>query len=424
MPPDDEADPDELTRNPAVALFLARARGQPPRDRGDPDERRPRGDDLPPARRHPARDRARCRRAAGPRAAPAHRPARGPDRRDRRGEVRASTPAATHGRPPARRASAACGRRWTGASACCPSRSSASTGGSSVISGTFGSPTAAAILDGGERRGLAPLGIERRGRPPPAGRRLAPAARGRRPRVRDAHDGARRRAGPARTERRGRRDALGPRLPGARASPRRPSARCPPTARSRPSTGWTRRTTTSASRWSGRWSRATGRSRSGSRGRWPSSGGRAATTRRVGSASRRRCRWPSTRRRPSVRKALSGAGLLASYQGDYRLGEAYLREALSIAREMGDEEARRSCLNWLGTNAYASGDLDAAEAFVSESARDPPPDRRAGRDRAGAQRAGRRPPLPRRPRPRPRDVRREPRRSRRASATRTGSRSR
>ena len=71
---------------------------------------------------------------------------------------------------------------------------------------------------------------------------------------------------------------------------------------------------------------------------------------------------------PAVRrKALSGAGLLASYQGDYRLGEAYLREALSIAREMGDEEGMASCLNWLGTNAYASGDLDAAEAFVSEA---------------------------------------------------------
>ena len=84
---------------------------------------------------------------------------------------------------------------------------------------------------------------------------------------------------------------------------------------------------------------------------------------------------------------------------------------------------RSSSTGWAPTPT-ASGDLDAAEAFVSESARDPPPDRRAGRDRAGAQRAGRRPPLPRRPRPRPRDVRREPRRSRRASATRTGSRSR
>ena len=71
---------------------------------------------------------------------------------------------------------------------------------------------------------------------------------------------------------------------------------------------------------------------------------------------------------PAVRrKALSGAGLLASYQGDYRLGEAYLREALALAREAGDEEAMAANLNWLGTNAYGSGDLDAAEVFVSES---------------------------------------------------------
>ena len=75
------------------------------------------------------------------------------------------------------------------------------------------------------------------------------------------------------------------------------------------------------------------------RARSPSSGGRAATTRRAACGSRRRCRWPSTRRRAYRRKALSGAGLLASYQGDYRLGEAYLREALAVAREEGDEEA-------------------------------------------------------------------------------------
>ena len=67
------------------------------------------------------------------------------------------------------------------------------------------------------------------------------------------------------------------------------------------------------------------------------------------------------------RKALSGAGLLASFQGDYRLGEAYLRGALTIAREQGDEEAEAIVLNWLGTNAYGAGDLNAAEAFASES---------------------------------------------------------
>jgi predicted ATPase len=67
------------------------------------------------------------------------------------------------------------------------------------------------------------------------------------------------------------------------------------------------------------------------------------------------------------RKALSGAGLLASYQGDYGLGGAYLREALAVAEASGDEQARASVLNWLGTNAYGGGDLDAAEAYISES---------------------------------------------------------
>jgi non-specific serine/threonine protein kinase len=66
------------------------------------------------------------------------------------------------------------------------------------------------------------------------------------------------------------------------------------------------------------------------------------------------------------RKALGGAGLLASYQGDYGLGESYLREALAIAEADGDDEARATILNWLGTNAYGGGNLDAAEVFISE----------------------------------------------------------
>ena len=112
---------------------------------------------------------------------------------------------------------------------------------------------------------------------------------------------------------------------------------------------------------------------------------------------------------PYRRKALGGAGLLASYQGDYALGEAYLREALAASRQDGDEEAEAIILNWLGTNAYGRGDLDAAEGYVSESL---VLRRRIG-DPAGiasdAQRPWRRLPLPRRPRPGPRDVRREPR---------------
>ena len=70
---------------------------------------------------------------------------------------------------------------------------------------------------------------------------------------------------------------------------------------------------------------------------------------------------------PYRRKALGGAGLLASYQGDYVLAEGYLRESLAASRQDGDEEAEAIILNWLGTNAYGRGDLDAAEAYVSES---------------------------------------------------------
>jgi tetratricopeptide (TPR) repeat protein len=70
---------------------------------------------------------------------------------------------------------------------------------------------------------------------------------------------------------------------------------------------------------------------------------------------------------PYRRKALGGAGLLASYQGDYALGDAYLREALGAARADGDEDAEAVILNWLGTNAYGRGDLDSAERYVSES---------------------------------------------------------
>ena len=70
---------------------------------------------------------------------------------------------------------------------------------------------------------------------------------------------------------------------------------------------------------------------------------------------------------PYLRKALGGAGLLASYQGDYALADAYLRQALAEARTDGDEEAEAVILNWLGTNAYGSGNLEAAEGYVSES---------------------------------------------------------
>ena len=136
--------------------------------------------------------------------------------------------------------------------------------------------------------------------------------------------------------------------------------------------------------------RATGRSRSGSPGTlaefWRTRGHHTEGRLRLAAALSLAVDPP-----PAVRrKALSGAGLLASYQGDYRLGEAYLREALVDRAREGDEEAMASCLNWLGTNAYGERRPRRGRGVRVRGARDPPPDRRSGRDRARAQRAGRR----------------------------------
>ena len=77
--------------------------------------------------------------------------------------------------------------------------------------------------------------------------------------------------------------------------------------------------------------------------------------------------WGTSATSARRRKALRGAGILASYQGDYRHARALLTEALALAREAGDDEATAATLNWLGTNAYGAGDLDAAERFIAEA---------------------------------------------------------
>jgi predicted ATPase len=67
------------------------------------------------------------------------------------------------------------------------------------------------------------------------------------------------------------------------------------------------------------------------------------------------------------RKALSGAGLLASHQGDLRLAQGYQREALALARGLGDDAATAQVLGALATDAFSAGDLEAAERYGSES---------------------------------------------------------
>ena len=131
MPPEDETDPDVLMRNPAVELFLARAAVSRPEIEATPT--------------NAALAAKICRRLDGiplaiELAAAALRvlaPHQLIDQLEGRlsGEGRAVESSAGAGRATtiggirrSRRASAACARRWTGASACCPSPCSASTG--------------------------------------------------------------------------------------------------------------------------------------------------------------------------------------------------------------------------------------------------------------------------------------------------------
>jgi tetratricopeptide (TPR) repeat protein len=71
--------------------------------------------------------------------------------------------------------------------------------------------------------------------------------------------------------------------------------------------------------------------------------------------------------RPAPRqKALVGAGVLASYQGDYTQADNHLFEALAIARAAGDDEATASTLTWLGMNGQSAGHLDDSQEYIAE----------------------------------------------------------
>ena len=420
VPPDTEADPDELMRNPAVALFLARAAVSRPEIEATPT--------------NAALAAKICRRLDGiplaiELAAAALRvlaPHQLVDQLEGRIGETGVEPSVDAGRDeggsgPARQRSLRAAMDWS--IGLLPEPVLRLYRRVSVISGTFGSPTATAMLDGGERRGLAPLGHRGRVRPPAAGRRLAPAARGRGPRVHDADDGARGRAGPARAQRRGHRDALGPRLPGARrgrggraraAHRRRPRG-------PRPAGGGARRHPRVAGMGDVAGRRDVRAPARGDAGRVladarPPHGGAAPPRGRAVAGRRPAAGRPSQgpQRRGPARlvpgRLPAGRGVpprgALDRPGDGRRGGDGVVPQLAGHQRLRERRPRR------GRGVRVRG------------ARDPPPDRRAGRDRAGAQRPGRRPPLPRRPRPRPRDVRREPVAQGGPRATRTGSRSR
>ena len=161
----------------------------------------------------------------------------------------------------------------------------------SVIAGTFSAETAAAILEGGERRGLAPLGIDVE-----AGlTQLAEASLLRHEDGRafamlttvraDAKDRLARSGEAVAMRWAHAYQVLAVAEEAELALPRDREVEALDRLR--------RRTTTPARRSNGRRSRATGRSPSGWPGRSPSSGEAAATTRRAACGWRRRCRSAS-----------------------------------------------------------------------------------------------------------------------------------
>ena len=72
-------------------------------------------------------------------------------------------------------------------------------------------------------------------------------------------------------------------------------------------------------------------------------------------------------RTPARAKALSGAGSLAHYQGDYRAARAFHEESLALRRELGDRSGIAASLNNLGNVAYLEGDYSLARARYEES---------------------------------------------------------
>jgi predicted ATPase/Tfp pilus assembly protein PilF len=71
--------------------------------------------------------------------------------------------------------------------------------------------------------------------------------------------------------------------------------------------------------------------------------------------------------RPYRAKALHGAAVLASLQGEYDSARRYDEEGLAIARELGDKESIPAFLDNLGIMARQRGDYASARSFYEES---------------------------------------------------------
>ena len=76
---------------------------------------------------------------------------------------------------------------------------------------------------------------------------------------------------------------------------------------------------------------------------------------------------PASRESPHRAKALVGAGMLASRQGDYERATALYEEALAIYRGKGDKQGIALALARLGAIANEQGEFDRADGFYRES---------------------------------------------------------
>jgi predicted ATPase/DNA-binding SARP family transcriptional activator/Tfp pilus assembly protein PilF len=73
------------------------------------------------------------------------------------------------------------------------------------------------------------------------------------------------------------------------------------------------------------------------------------------------------RRTEERARALNGAGVLASYQGDYEAARVLHEESLAISRELGDKQGIAWPLHHLGLMASRQGDYETARARHEES---------------------------------------------------------
>lgn len=74
-----------------------------------------------------------------------------------------------------------------------------------------------------------------------------------------------------------------------------------------------------------------------------------------------------SRQTSACARALTAAGSLAYYEGDFSYSEQSRKEALAIFRNLDDKVGIADCLNGLGNTAISQGSYDSAHVFYEES---------------------------------------------------------